>query len=147
MDNLITIKDDFFSEEDLQLCVDYVSKYSKNYINVNEKLTEYIWNKYKENFKQINPKWISLYPEITVSNSKKPIKLHKDRDINDAGHKILVYLNTVENGGTFFYVDGKEYLVENKINRLVSFDISLYHKGQGATKENKLAIGFRPRTK
>ena len=40
--------------------------------------------------------------------------------------------------------DGKEILVENKINRLVLFDINIEHKGQEFSSDYiKKTIGFR----
>ena len=86
-----------------------------------------------------------LSDDITISKNNKPIPKHKDNKVSGETHKILIYLNTVNNGGgTYFYIDGKEILVENKINRLVLFDINIEHKGQEFSSDYiKKTIGFR----
>jgi hypothetical protein len=139
----IVIEDNFLSAEDLLLCSEYVSKYPGNFILSNSDLTDYIWKKYKDRLRSINPTWNGLYPDVTISNSSKPVSLHRDQSRNAAKHKILIYLNEVKNGGTFFYINEEEHLVENKPNRLIIFDISLYHKGQNFQDNRKISIGFR----
>jgi hypothetical protein len=60
---------------------------------------------------------------------------------------MFIYLNEVPNGGTIFFDGADEQLVENKLNRLVIFNIGLYHKSQnflvGDNTFNKKLIGFR----
>jgi hypothetical protein len=139
------VKDDFFSEEDLTTCINYASRTIGNAIYKDPQFTEWIWNGYRAQFLELNPEWTGLYEDVTVSNSSKPVPLHRDQVRNAATHKILIFLNAVEHGGTILYKGSQEILIQNRRNRLLCFDISLYHKSQIFTEGRKLSIGFRPR--
>lgn len=111
----------------------------------------YKYKKFKKKFIEMNPNFIGLYENITVPFSKKPIRKHKDLNIHNEKFKIVIYLNEVENGGTIFFIGDEKKLIENKKNRLICFDIDLYHESQDFSinkgKVSKLTIGFRPITK
>ena len=95
---------------------------------------------YVDKFKELGILGIS--DDITISKNNKPIPKHRDTKVSGETHKILIYLNNVS--GTYFYIDGKEILVENKVNRLVLFDINIEHKGQEFSCDYiKKTIGFR----
>lgn len=146
---MLNFVDDFLSIDDLNKCIEYVKNNTNNSkILKDQELTDYIWDKYKDKFLQINSKWNSLSKLVTISNSNVPIGKHKDvRSNSKATEKILIYLNQVENGGTVFYIGDETILIENKPNRLVWFDINLLHSSQdftSSTNTNKLSIGFRP---
>lgn len=144
MDKLHII-DNFLFEEDLKKCQDLCLKFKKQRIIMDQLFADYIWEKYKLKFKNINNEWIGLYGDVTLGNSYKPISKHLDEKRNNAKQKILIYLNNIENGGTIFYTPEGDILVNNLENRLVCFDISLYHSGQKFTEGKKLSIGFRPK--
>ena len=145
--NIFTIEN-FLSNDDLDMLTQYVIK-RKNGILKDRKLTKYIWDNYQNKFFEINKKIVGLFEEVTITNSNKPISMHKDKKLNDSKWKILIYLNDIKNGGTIFIIDDKPCLVENKKNKLVMFDIELYHKSEkflAQDKKNKLCIGFRAKT-
>ena len=139
-----TAVDDFLLPEDLDRCRKYCIEKGRQMLVTDQALTDHIWKTYVGKLREINPEWIGLYTDVTITNSTRPTPLHQDQQRNAARQKILIYLNDVENGGTVFYTEGGEILVENKINRLVCFDIELHHKGQDGHVGRKLAIGFRP---
>ena len=137
--------DNFLSIEDLEMLLEYVENNGSAQSRFKSKDTaNYMYTKYEDTFKEFGI--LGLNDEITISNNNKPIPKHKDNKISGETHKILIYLNNVNNGGgTYFYIDGKEILVENKVNRLVLFDINIEHKGQEFSRDYiKKTIGFRP---
>jgi len=139
------IIDNFLSIEDLEMLLEYVENNGSAQSRFKSKDTaNYMYTKYEDTFKEFGI--LGLNDEITISNNNKPIPKHKDNKISGETHKILIYLNNVNNGGgTYFYIDGKEILVENKVNRLVLFDINIEHKGQEFSRDcKKKTIGFRP---
>lgn len=147
---LISVKDNFLQLEDLEFLRAYAIE-NVNTILKDESLTLWFWRKYREKLLEINSRWVGLYPDVTITNSSKPIGKHQDRTtITQAREKLLIYLNEIPNGGTVFFVAGEEVLIQNKVNRLVCFDIQLYHQSENFKVEgqlvNKLAIGFRPVT-
>ena len=133
--------DNFLSIEDLEMLLEYVENNGSAQSRFKSKDTaNYMYTKYEYTFKELGI--LGLNDEITISNNNKPIPKHKDSKISGETHKILIYLNNVS--GTYFYIDGKEILVENKVNRLVLFDINIEHKGQEFSRDYiKKTIGFR----
>lgn len=142
---MIDTIDEFFSQEDLQKCIDYAKSTTGNRIVKIHEFADYVWNQYSNKLLSINPTWSGIHHDITLTNSIKPISKHQDRKRNNETKKLLIYLNDLENGGTIFYTSEGEILVENRKNRLVCFDINLYHSGQNFTEGRKLSIGFRPK--
>lgn len=142
---MIDTIDEFLSQEDLQKCIDYAKSTTGNRIVKIPDFADYVWNKYSNKLLSINPTWSGIHHDITLTNSIKPISKHQDRKRNNETKKLLIYLNDLENGGTIFYTSEGEILVENRKNRLVCFDINLYHSGQNFTEGRKLSIGFRPK--
>ena len=140
----LIIVDDFFEQDDLYRCIEYAKSITSNRIVKDAHFAQEMWNRYSTKLQQMNPRWSSLYEEVTLTNSKKPITRHQDKKRGDATHKILVYLNQLDGGGTIFYINDQTLLVENKENRLVCFDIKLEHESQVFSGDRKLAIGFRP---
>jgi len=59
--------------------------------------------------------------------------------------KVLVYLNTLENGETVFYKDDDSILKRTSVEagKAVIFDIDLKHESEPVTKGEKFIIGFR----
>jgi len=59
--------------------------------------------------------------------------------------KVLVYLNTLENGETVFYKDDDSILKRTSVEagKAVIFDIDLKHEAEPVTKGEKFIIGFR----
>jgi hypothetical protein len=149
--------DDFLSDEVLKTCQDYIESFSGQDIEVDEEFVSYFWEKNSKKIQDINPEWVGLYNKITKTNNSKPLNKHKDKKLFDEKYKMFIYLNDVENGGTIFFVDDKEILIENKINRLVIFNIDILHASQYfiekkvIKKKNvikkKKVIGFRLRGK
>ena len=137
------VMDDFLSIEDLELLSEYVDNNGSVQSRYKSKdIANYIHTKYVDKFKELDV--FGLSDDITISKNNKPIPKHKDNIISGETHKILIYLNNVNDGGTYFYIDGKEILVENKVNRLVVFDINIEHKGQAFSSDCiKKTIGFR----
>ena len=136
--------DNFLSIEDLEMLSEYVENNGSAQSRYKSKdIANNIYTKYVDKFKELGI--LGLSDEITISKNNKPIPKHTDNKVSGETHKILIYLNNVNNGGgTYFYIDGKEILVENKINRLVLFDINIEHKGQEFSCEYiKKTIGFR----
>lgn len=142
---MIDTIDEFFSQEDLQKCIDYAKSTTGNRIVKIHEFADYVWNQYSNKLLSINPTWSGIHHDITLTNSIKPISKHQDRKRNNETKKLLIYLNDLENGGTIFYTSDGEILVENRKNRLVCFDINLHHAGQKFTEGRKISIGFRPK--
>ncbi|NBP58555.1 hypothetical protein EBU71_18870 [bacterium] len=143
--------DDFLDAEDLTKYKMYVnaSGLSQN-IKQDNALTTEFWSKYGEKINASIPSlhFTGLYPHVTITNSSKPVIRHLDNKVQNETHKLLIYLNHIERGGTIFFMDDKntEQLVKNKENRAVIFDINLYHESQKfevSSQKKKMAIGFR----
>lgn len=139
--------DDFLKAEDLLKYQNYVINSGLTQsIRKDEAFTTEFWNTYGEklnqNLKDLH--FSGVYPRVTISHSIKPIARHTDGKLEDEKYKILIYLNTIPNGGTTFYGDTK-ITVENRINRLVVFDITLPHEGERfvVDSKKKMTIGFR----
>jgi hypothetical protein len=142
MNNSYVVIDDFLEDSDLELLNNYIDNIQSNQSVLNNPdLSKRI---YKYKFNSIGVLELSEY--ITISKNNKPIAKHKDNRLSRSiTHKILIYLNSVPNGGTYFYIDGKEVLVENKRNRLILFNIDIEHSSQQFSSEHlKKTIGFRP---
>ena len=133
--------DNFLSIEDLEMLSEYVDNNDSAQSRYKSKeIANYINTNYVDKFKELGILGIS--DDITISKNNKPIPKHRDNKVSGETHKILIYLNNVS--GTYFYIDGKEILVENKVNRLVLFDINIEHKGQEFSRDYiKKTIGFR----
>lgn len=133
--------DNFLSIEDLEMLSEYVDNNDSAQSRYKSKeIANYINTNYVDKFKELGILGIS--DDITISKNNKPIPKHRDNKVSGETHKILIYLNNVS--GTYFYIDGKEILVENKVNRLVLFDINIEHKGQEFSGDYiKKTIGFR----
>jgi hypothetical protein len=147
--------DDFLDVEDITKYKMYInsSGLSQN-IRRDHSLTKEFWSKYGEKINSSIPSSLhfsDLYPHVTITNSKNPVIRHLDKKFSDEKFKLLIYLNTIERGGTVFFLDDKntQQLVTNKENRAVIFDINLYHESQKFEvkngQERKMAIGFRLR--
>ena len=143
--------DDFLNRDDLVKYQNYAinSKICQNIIKDNTFALDF-WEKYgkklNENVKKDNLYFEGVYPEVTISNSSKPIIKHCDKKMHSERFKILIYLNTVIHGGTIFYEEEKgSCLINNKVNRLVLFDIRLPHESENFSghDDKKMAIGFR----
>jgi hypothetical protein len=142
--DLVTTLDDFFLPDDLEAARALaLSGVNQRIISLKD-FTSKIWERYCESLQMINSDWLGLYEDVTLTNSATPIRRHRDQVRNEARHKILVYLNEVENGGTIFYLPTQDLIVANRLNRLAAFDISLYHQSQTFSGVRKLVIGFRP---
>jgi hypothetical protein len=138
--------DNFLSDEVLKECQDYIDKFRGQTIELDVKFTNFFWDENKEKIQSIDPKWVGVHPQITKTNNNTPTKKHLDKKLRKEKHKMFIYLNEIPNGGTIFFESGEEYLVENKLNRLVIFNMDLYHEGQGFDPNqniNKKLIGFR----
>ena len=136
--------DNFLSIEDLKMLSEYVDNNGSTQSRYKSKdIANYIYTNYADTLKELGV--FGLSDDITISKNNKPIPKHRDDKVSGETHKILIYLNDVNNGGgTYFYIDGKEFLVENKVNRLVLFDINIEHKGQEFSRDCiKKTIGFR----
>lgn len=142
--SLLTIIDDFFDKETLKAVSILVLKSrDRQRIVSNPRITDYIYRKCEDKFRSIGI--TGLQPHITITKNNMPIGKHVDSYLPGVTHKILIYLSNVPDGGTIFYVDGQPHLVENKVNRMVLFDIRLEHESQKfSPKLLKIAIGFRP---
>lgn len=136
--------DNFLSSSNLELLYNYVeNNYSTQSIVVDDILSKQIYNDHVDKFRELAV--VELSDRITISKGIIPIAKHRDNVICGETHKILIYLNEIPNGGTYFYINGKAELVENKLNRLVLFDIKLEHRGQDFSRDYiKKTIGFRP---
>jgi hypothetical protein len=139
--------DDFLSDEVLKTCQDYIDNFYGQGIVGDKSFVNNFWEENKEKIQNINSDWIGLYNNVTKTNSSKPVNKHLDKKIRNEKYKMFIYLNEVPNGGTIFFDGADEQLVENKLNRLVIFNIGLYHKSQnflvGDNTFNKKLIGFR----
>jgi hypothetical protein len=138
------IIDNFLDEDDLNKMKDLLSSNQTiQKITDNDEIPQYIFNKYK--YKLTDLDISKVYNKLSLSiNQTKNIGTHYDEQLEDETHKVLLYLNNVEDGGTIFFINNKEELIENKENRLVIFDIRLLHKSQVFKKGiKKRALGFR----
>ena len=100
--------DNFLSIEDLEMLSDYVDNNGSAQSRYKSKdIANNIYTKNVDKFKELGI--LGLSDEITISKNNKPIPKHKDNKVSEETHKILIYLNNVNNGGgTYFYIDGKE---------------------------------------
>jgi hypothetical protein len=83
--------------------------------------------------------------KLTLIKSMKPIPIHQDKVYENEKYKLVIYLNDVKNGGTYFQKNNKEFIyVENKVGSVVIFDMNIPHYGN-KKQENKLKylIGLR----
>lgn len=139
--------DDFLSEEVLKTCQGYVGKFNGQGISTDKDFVNVFWAQNKEKIQNINSDWIGLYNNVTKTNNSKPVDIHLDKKIHNEKYKMFIYLNEVPDGGTVFIDGVDEQLVENKLNRLVIFNIGLHHKSQNFLVKNnkfiKKLIGFR----
>ena len=139
--------DNFLSDEVLKTCQDYINIFNGQGITTDKDFVNNFWKENKEKIQSINPDWIGLHNNVTKTNNSKPVDTHLDKKISNEKYKMFIYLNEVPNGGTIFIDGNNEKLVENKLNRLVIFNINLYHKSQNFLVENnkfkKKLIGFR----
>jgi hypothetical protein len=139
--------DNFLSDEVLKTCQDYIDNFYGQGIIGDKNFVNNFWEENKEKIQNINSDWIGLYNNVTKTNNSEPVNKHLDKKIRNEKYKMFIYLNEVPNGGTIFFDGADEQLVENKLNRLVIFNIGLYHKSQnflvGDNTFNKKLIGFR----
>lgn len=138
--------DNFLSDECLKKTQEYIDNFFGQDIVNDETFVNYFWEENKEKLLQINPNWVGLYDKITKTNNFKPLNKHIDKKLFDEKHKMFIYLNEVPDGGSIFFDKNEELLIENKLNRLVIFDISLPHQSQNFIKKKKIfkkIIGFR----
>lgn len=146
----IFIVDNFLDETDLIQYRDFVKNRSRRPIQkvvANSQLAEEFWLKYEKKITDLDPTCKRIFSSITVTHTEIPIQLHVDSNLHNERYKILIYLNSVPNGGTIFYPNDKIKLVENRQNRLVMFDTRIPHESQNFQIQNqnikKIAIGFR----
>ena len=116
--------DNFLSIEDLEMLSEYVDNNDSAQSRYKSKdITNYIYTNYEDKFKELGI--FGLSDDITISKNNKPIPKHRDNKVSGETHKILIYLNNVN-------------------NRLVIFDINIEHKGQEFSCDYiKKTIGFR----
>lgn len=146
----IFIVDNFLDDTDLIQYRDFVKSRSNHTIQkviANSQLAEEFWFKYGKKIVELDPTCTGVFSSITVTHTETPIQLHVDSNRHNEYYKILIYLNSVSNGGTIFYPNDKIKLVENRQNRLVMFDMRIPHESQNFQiqdqKIKKIAIGFR----
>lgn len=147
---VVRFVDNFLEECDLLKYQEYVEKVgTRQSIIKDEKMTREFWQKYGKKVGGCVGK--EILPYVTVTNSKKPLGRHKDSKMGGEKYKVLIYLNEIKNGGTIFYNNneggGKE-LIENKVNRMVLFDMNIEHESEKFSNNDviiirKKAIGFR----
>lgn len=140
---MIQIYDDFLDPSDLNDYVKYIqqTKLSQSIIQDGH-LTRKFWNKYGHKLSQFR----GIDDHVTITANRHPLGRHRDEQFGDEKFKILIYLNTIKDGGTKFYLpDGNTQLLENRRNRLAIFDIQLEHESQKFSPgQVKYIIGFRP---
>lgn len=147
---LLLVRDNFLEEMDVEKYREYVDKSGKiQSIIEDEKLTGGFWEKYSGKLDCCCGGG-KIMKYVTITNSSRPVGRHKDSKMGGEKYKILIYLNSVEKGGTIFYggEEGKKK-IENKANRCVIFDMDMEHESEkfdgGGEKRTtkKKAIGFR----
>lgn len=140
--------DNFLEPEDLVKFRNYVinSGLTQN-IREDSTLTTEFWNTYGDKINQnvSDLHFTGLYSQVTFSHSAKPVTKHTDCRYKDEKYKLLIYLNSVPQGGTLFFGKTTTTIIQNVVNRAVIFDIRLPHEGQKFTINGtkKIAIGFR----
>lgn len=141
----IAEQEGFLDSSDFVNFKNYVVSRSNNVVE-NKELVSCFWEKYKSKFFLLDDRISGLTDFVTITNSSKPISLHRDLKVGGSFWKILIYLNDIEDGGTIFLLDDEERIIQNKANKLVIFDMDLLHKSQdfkSTSTKNKLCIGFR----
>lgn len=141
----IAEQEDFLDSSDFVTFKDFVL-HKNSTVEKNTELVTYFWEKYRNKFLSLDDRISGLTEFVTITNSNKPISLHRDHKLDGSFWKILIYLNDIEDGGTIFLLDEEERIVQNKANKLVIFDMDLFHKSQNfkaTSTKNKLCIGFR----
>jgi hypothetical protein len=84
---------------------------------------------------------------VTYTLGKRGIGWHFDGP-RGASHKLVIYLNEVPSGGTLFgrSTESVRVRVENKVGRVVLFDIGLEHASESfSDRYTKYAVGLRLR--
>ena len=142
---MFMIMDDFLQESDVEKCILYVEqKKIQQGIVSDDEFCQYMFATYREKFTEMGIKKLGRH--ITITNTNRGLKKHTDIVLDKKNrYKILIYLNNVKDGGTIFFVKDKDYLIENRRNRLVLFDASIEHCSQVFDDcLVKKVIGFRP---
>ena len=147
---LLLVRDNFLEEIDVEKYRKYVDKSGKiQSIIEDEKMAGEFWSKYGGKLLDCCCEG-KIMKYVTITNSSRPVGRHKDSKMGGEKYKILIYLNSVEKGGTIFYggEKGKVRKIENKANRCVIFDMDMEHESEkfdGGEKRTtkKKAIGFR----
>lgn len=143
MDKKIIILEEFLSKEDLKYYKDYITKRRESRVIVVDPHTATLfWSKYKNKILEHTKTDKGISERVTYVRDKIPVKRHRDSIYDSERFKLLIYLNTVQNGGTIFHTPDK-LEIENLENRAVLFDISLPHESQKFQSEIKYTIGFR----
>jgi hypothetical protein len=151
----IFIVDEFLNIRELEKYKTLVNQKQSQKVIEDSKLAEEFWELYGDEIRKLDSNCIGIFPSVTITNSTKPIQRHTDVNRHGERYKILIYLNSVPNGGTLFYANDTVKLIENRENRLVMFDMRISHESQDFQKLpaklaaeqgesiKKLAIGFR----
>lgn len=141
----IVVLDDFLEPEDLIQYQNYVkTKHTSQKIIDDPDFVKQFWSQYGEKLIQFNPDYKGLYPCVTITHTQTPIARHIDKKRFNEQYKILIYLNDIPNGGTIFYLNSSQQLVQNKANRLVCFSMDIPHESERFNPSlKKMAIGFR----
>jgi hypothetical protein len=138
--------DDVITTEEVATYLDLVKRSplkqgNKDYPDV----TASFWGRHGTRLTELG--FTGILPTVTVSKNKSPLPRHTDQRIGAGTYKVLIYLNEVPAGGTVFYLSGgREELIENRLGRMVLFNIGLPHASQVFSRSGgriKYTIGFR----
>ena len=138
--------DDVITAEEVATYLDLVKRSPLKQGNENHPdFTAAFWSRHATRLAELG--FTGILPTVTVSKNKSPLPRHTDQRIGAGTYKVLIYLNEVPAGGTVFYLPGGwEELVENRVGRMVLFDIGLPHASQVFSRRGdrmKYTIGFR----
>lgn len=81
---------------------------------------------------------------LTLMKSNKAIVPHRDKVYEGENYKVLIYLNDVKNGGTYFKNEKDWFYTENSAGTIVIFDMNIEHKGDPLQEKiRKYTFGLR----
>lgn len=136
----VHVLDDFLTEDDIHM---FLNLEQKGGIYKKPELCRRVAQQYKERLAREAGVEITS-DQCTVGITPTPMRRHTDQRFGNETAKVLIYLNSVDKGGTVFWIGNTRHLIENKRNRCVVFDISLQHESEAFVDNTvKRTIGFR----
>lgn len=128
------------------ICESWIPRFKKdndNFVGYNRELSSEIYTMLKKHIQFPFPV-LDHQGSTSFVRLKKAIYPHFDVVYGAETHKVVFYLNEVENGGTEFKSGSDWILIEAHKGTVVIFDMRIYHRGQQTQEEKvKYVMGIR----